>query len=277
MVALLKGTSLLEERLAPQGVTVAWSEFSSAPPLLEALAAGALDFGHTGDVPPLFAHSAGGDIVFAGYYAGSAILVREGSGIETLADLKGRSLAFKRGSSAHNVALQLLRSVGLSLDDVTQVDLAPLDAAPAFQSGAVDAWSIRDPCTAIAEAEAGVQVLATADGVVPALNFFSASRPFAEANGPLIVTLIETLREVGQGAQADLDATVAAFAASTGVDPEVLRVVAARPGNDYGDLGFMGPDQVAYEQGLADDFLDQGIIPASLDCASKVWIPDTAS
>lgn len=114
VVALLKGTGLLEERLASQGVTVSWSEFSSGPPLLEALAAGALDFGHTGDVPPLFAHSAGGDIVFVGYYegsaAGSAILVREGSGIETLADLKGRSLAFKRGSSAHNVALQLLRT-----------------------------------------------------------------------------------------------------------------------------------------------------------------------
>jgi sulfonate transport system substrate-binding protein len=281
VVALLKGTGLLEERLAPQGVTVSWSEFSSGPPLLEALAAGALDFGHTGDVPPLFAHSAGGDIVFVGYYegsaAGSAILVREGSGIETLADLKGRSLAFKRGSSAHNVALQLLRTAGLTLDDVTQVDLAPPDAAPAFQSGAVDAWSIWDPYTAIAEAEAGVKVLATADGVLPAINFFSASRPFAESNGPLIVTLIETLREVGQGAQADLDATVAAFAESTGVDPNVLRVVAARPGNDYGNLGFIGPEQIAYEQNLADDFLDQGIIPGPLDIASKVWTPETAS
>lgn len=277
VVALLKGTGLLEQRLGPKGITVAWNEFSSGPPLLEALAAGALDFGHTGDVPPLFALSAGADIRLVGYYAGSAagsaILVREDSGIATLADLKGRRLAFKRGSSAHNVALQLLRTAGLSLADVEQVDLAPPDAGPAFAGGTIEAWSIWDPYTAIAEAQPGVRVLATADGVVPAYNFFSASRPFSEANGELIVQLIDALREVGASAQKDLDATVAAFAASTGVEPEVLRVVASRPGNDYGDLGLIGPAQIAYEQGLADDFLAEGIIPAKLDIAAAVWTP----
>ena len=41
-----------------------WNEFTSGPPLLEALGAGALDFGSTGDVPPLFAQAAGGDLLY---------------------------------------------------------------------------------------------------------------------------------------------------------------------------------------------------------------------
>lgn len=55
VLALAKRRSALEKRLADHGITVSWSEFTSGPPLLEALGAGALDFGATGDVPPLFA------------------------------------------------------------------------------------------------------------------------------------------------------------------------------------------------------------------------------
>lgn len=51
VLALAKRRGALEKRLADRGITVSWSEFTSGPPLLEALGAGALDFGATGDVP----------------------------------------------------------------------------------------------------------------------------------------------------------------------------------------------------------------------------------
>lgn len=53
--ALAKSRGALETRLAPRGITVSWNEFTSGPPLLEALGANAIDFGLTGDIPPLFA------------------------------------------------------------------------------------------------------------------------------------------------------------------------------------------------------------------------------
>ena len=220
VVALLKGTGELERRFDEKGVSVSWSEFTSGPPLLEALGAGALDFGSTGDVPPLFAHAARGNLLFVGAAkgsdTGSAILVRDGGGIETLEDLKGKRLAFKRGSSAHNVALRLLLTVGLSLDDVEQIDLAPPDAGPAFANGSIDAWSIWDPYTALTEAQPGTRVLVTADGVVPSYSFFSANGDFARDNEALVVGVIEALRAVGEAAQSDLDGTVRAFAEATG-------------------------------------------------------------
>ena len=50
--ALAKNSGAIEARLAPRGITVTWAEFTSGPPLLEALGAHAIDFGSTGDVPP---------------------------------------------------------------------------------------------------------------------------------------------------------------------------------------------------------------------------------
>ena len=112
LLALLKRTGALDARLAREGLTVTWAEFPSGPPLLEALGSGALDFGYTGDIPPIFAQSARGDLVYAaaGPSPGSqsAILVRKSGGIERIADLKGRTLAFVKGSSAHNVAVSAL-------------------------------------------------------------------------------------------------------------------------------------------------------------------------
>ena len=147
--ALAKNSGAIEARLAPRGVTVTWAEFTSGPPLLEALGANALDFGSTGDVPPLFAHAAGGDLVYVaatpGSLDGSAILVKQDSPIQTLADLKGKKVAFKRGSSSHNFIVKALRSVELTLADVTPLDLGPPDAAPAFANNQIDAWVIWDP------------------------------------------------------------------------------------------------------------------------------------
>ncbi|MFZ1661205.1 MAG: aliphatic sulfonate ABC transporter substrate-binding protein [Paracoccaceae bacterium] len=280
-VALLKGTGLLEKSLEDKGVTVSWSEFSSGPPLLEALAAGALDFGTTGDVPPLFAHAAGGDLEFVGAYEGSArgsaILVHNDSGIATLADLKGKKLAFKRGSSAHNVALQLLRTVGLTLEEVEAVDLTPPGAGPAFANGSIDAWSIWDPYTAITEALPDTVTLASADGVIPSYGFFSANTGFAQDNPDLVKSIIEALQNVGKAAQNDLDGTVKAFAEATGLPEDILNVVATRKGQNYGALGYVEGKHVTYEQGLADDFFAQGVIPVKLDIKSKVWTPSSNS
>lgn len=277
VVALLKGKGWLEQRLQPQGIRVTWNEFTSGPPLLEALGAGALDFGHTGDVPPIFALAARQNVLLVGTYEGSAqgsaILVRKDSPIRTLADLKGHSLAFKRGSSAHNVSLNLLRSAGLSLDDVKQVDLGPQDAAPAFAQGAVDAWSIWDPYTAVAEQDPQTRVLATAEGILQSYSFLLANGAYAKANGAVVALIVDTLREAGQAADANLQDTIAAVASATGLTPEVVRVVAERPGMQYGAVATVGPKALGYEQKLADDFYDLGIIPRKLDIAASVWTP----
>lgn len=56
-LALLKDQKILEKSLDPKGISVQWALFPAGPPLLQALIAGALDFGSAGDLPPIFAQA----------------------------------------------------------------------------------------------------------------------------------------------------------------------------------------------------------------------------
>jgi sulfonate transport system substrate-binding protein len=277
VLALAKRRGALEKRLADQGITVSWSEFTSGPPLLEALGAGALDFGATGDVPPLFAQAAGGALYYVGIYrgspAGSAILVRKDSPIKTLEDLKGRKVAFKRGSSAHNVTVKVLRKAGLAPQDVQQIDLAPPDAAAAFKNGSIDAWSIWDPYLAIAEADPDTRILTTAEGIVDSYSFFLANKDFTDENGTVIVNVLDELAKVGRSAQDNLDATIKELSEITGVPAEVTRVTLQRPGADLGSVTTVSDAAASYQQALADEFYNLGIVPKKLTTGDIVWRP----
>ena len=50
-----------EKRLKARGITLSWAEFASGPPLIEAINAGAIDFGVTGDTPVIYAQAANVD------------------------------------------------------------------------------------------------------------------------------------------------------------------------------------------------------------------------
>ena len=66
-LVLLKAKGTLEQRLAEQGVKVQWTEFPGGPQLLEGLNVGSIDFGVTGETPPVFAQAAGADLRYVAY------------------------------------------------------------------------------------------------------------------------------------------------------------------------------------------------------------------
>ena len=273
--ALAKASGAIEQRLAPLGVSVSWAEFTSGPPLLEALGANALDFGSTGDVPPLFAQAAGGDLVYVaatpGSLNGSAILVKQTSPIQTLADLKGKKVAFKRGSSSHNFIVKALRSVDLSLDDIDQLDLGPADAAPAFANSQIDAWVIWDPYYAIAAQDPDTRVLTTTEGIVDSWSFLQANGAFARDNPEIVAAVIDELIKVGTAAQANLDQTAEQISASTGVPVPITRITLGRKGADLGGIVPLDEEILTYQQALADEFYGLKIIPRQLTIRDIAW------
>jgi sulfonate transport system substrate-binding protein len=273
--ALAKGSGALEKRLAPRGISVTWAEFTSGPPLLEALGANALDFGSTGDIPPLFAQAAGGDLLYVaaskGAIDGSAIVVKQDSPIQTLADLKGKKIAYKRGSSAHNLTVKALRSVGLTLDDIETVDLGPPDAAPAFANNQIDAWTIWDPYYAIVQQQPDTRVLATTEGLVDSWGYYLANGGFTKANPQVILDVIDELGKVGAAAQANLDATVGEIAAVTGVPIDIQKIALTRKGADLGAIQLLDESNLKYQQALADEFYEIKVLPKKLDIGSAFW------
>ena len=128
---------------------VAWSDFTSGPPMLQAMGAGSVDIGGVGNAPPVFAAAGGSKIAIVGAYQanplGSALLVPKGSPITSVAQLKGKRIAVAQGSSADYHLLTVLNKAGLSVHDVTLTYLQPAEGLAALSSGHVDAWDIWSP------------------------------------------------------------------------------------------------------------------------------------
>src|SRR3954449_9725769 len=112
VLVITRQQAALEKHFAPLGVDVKWVEFSSGPPMMEAMNVGSVDFGAVGDSPPVFAQAAGAAIVYAAGQPitnGQGILVPKDSPIRSIADLKGKRVGFTKGSSAHNIVCRRWR------------------------------------------------------------------------------------------------------------------------------------------------------------------------
>lgn len=159
---------------------ISWSLFTSGPPILEGINAGAVDFGTVGNTPPVFAAAAGSKIAIVGAtdvrLDGQAIVVPETSPIRTPADLRGRKVAVAKGSSANAQLLGVLKKNGLGFTDIRPQYLQPADALTALASGKVDAWATWEPYTAQAEAQANARILVDGNGCVNGYGFQVTSR-----------------------------------------------------------------------------------------------------
>jgi sulfonate transport system substrate-binding protein len=165
--------------LADTPYKIEWAAFPSGPPLLEALAADAIDIGGVGDAPPIFAAAGGAPIrvVLATRtpQVTQGFLVPAGSDVTDIAGLKGKKIAVAKGSSANWILLKGLQDNGLTVDDVEIAYLQPADAQGAFASGDVDAWVIWDPYSALARAQGAQLILSGEELGIPGVGFQVAS------------------------------------------------------------------------------------------------------
>jgi sulfonate transport system substrate-binding protein len=164
--------------LTGKAYSISWSTFTSGPPLLEALQANKIDLGGVGNTPPLFAAAAKANFrIVAGIPQrnnGDSLIVPKSSSASSIADLKGKKIAYTRGSSGHGFLIQALKKAGLKPSDVELKDLTPGDSLAAFSSGAVDAWATWEPFVTIASANA--KVVASGKGFAASgLSFVTAT------------------------------------------------------------------------------------------------------
>lgn len=269
VVARQQGT--IEAKLKALGVgSVKWIEFQYGPPIMEALGLGAVDLGAAGDTPPVFAQVAGARIVYAAATPAqqSAILLPPNSTIRTLADLKGRKLAFAKGSSSHNFVVQALAKVGLTQSDITPAYLNPADAVAAFSRGSVDAWAVWDPYFALAEQRHDAKVLTTTDGILESNSFYLANRDFAAQNPALLKAALDGIRASTEWAAGNRDKLAQAISEVTGVELEAQQRAVARLTIE---LTPVSDRIVQSQQSIADAFHRLGLVPRAITVRDAVW------
>jgi sulfonate transport system substrate-binding protein len=272
---VVRERKLLDARLA--GTALKWVEFPAGPQILEALSVGSLDFGFTGDTPPVFAQAAGKDIWYVGLEppkpTSSAILVPPNSTIRTLADLKGKRIGFQKGSSSHYLVVRAVEKAGLQWSDITPLYLTPSDARAAFEKGALDAWGIWDPYYAAAEIDGRARVLSTGQGLSSNNSFYLGSKALTQQPA-LLKALFAALTEADAWTKANLPQTAKFLSEATGVPLSgTIRFLARRTA---GPVTVLKPADIADQQRVADAFSRIGLIPKPLRVADAVWQPGAA-
>ena len=273
VLVIARQQATLEKHFASQGIAVKWVEFSSGPPMLEAMNVGSIDYGAVGDSPPVFAQSAGAAIVYAAGQPitnGQGILVPSDSPIRSIADLKGKRVGFTKGSSAHNIVVQTLEKANLTYADITPVYLTPPDAGPAFANGSIDAWSIWDPYFAIGEIKQNGRILANASEITRTNSFYIANRDFAKNHGQILQQIIDVTSSAANWAEAHREEVARSLSAITGIPLDIQTVAANRSSFAVGPIT---DDIVATQQGVADRFFKLGLIPRPVVVRDAVWKP----
>src|SRR6185312_15674365 len=227
---------------------------------------GSVDFGFVGDTPPIFAQAGGAKIKYVAAVKSEgdnqAIIVPKDSAIKTLVDLKGKRVAFGKGSSAHNLLVASLEKAGLSWSDISPAPLAPADATAAFVKGSVDAWSIWDPYLALAELKENVRVVAFDKDVHKPNAFYIAGSDFVEKHPALVAKLNAVFASEGRWADSHHEEVAKAQSEATGVDIDAVKRFVAR--SNYRVVP-LDEEVIKSQQAIADRFTRLGLIPKSVN------------
>lgn len=155
---VLKEKHFLEDDLAKDGVAVEWTQSQGSNKALELLNSKSIDFGSTAGAAALIGKSNGNPIKTVYVYSRpewTALVVRSGSPITNVQDLKGKKIAVTRGTDPHVFLLRSLYAAGLTEKDVEIVPLQHSDGKNALERGDVDAWAGLDPLMAQTEVDKG--------------------------------------------------------------------------------------------------------------------------
>lgn len=268
----LKAKGELETALKASGASVTWTEFPAGPPMLEALNAGSIDFGYTGEAPPIFAQAAGTPFVYVAYDPwtpkAEAIIVHKDSPIQNVADLKGKKVAFAKGSNTNYLVVKALEKAGLKYTDIKPIFLTPSDARAAFEGKNVDAWAIWDPFLAAAEKATGARTLTDATGLAPNLGYYLAAKSFVDKNPESLKTVLDGVSKVSDWAKNNPTEVAKLLSPVLGIDAAVLEVAEKR--RDYGVFP-LTDEVITKQQEIADTFYKIKLIPKEIKVKEVVW------
>ncbi len=170
------------------GYQIDFRKFNSGADVFAAIASGDVQVGYVGSSPYAAATSRGLDV--KAFYLASisgtdeALVVRNGSGIHSVNDLKGKKLAAAPVSTDHYQLLALLKKQGLTEKDVQVFAIPQPEIVAAYNRGDIDGGFVWDP--ALTELKKNGKVLVTskdvADKGAPTFSAWVATGAFAKEN-----------------------------------------------------------------------------------------------
>ena len=214
------------------GYKINWRMFSGGGDVIRAMASGDVQMGEVGSSPLTAAASQCQDIkafwVSADIADAEALVVRNGSGVNSLKDLKGKRVGVPFVSTAHYQLMAALKHDGVAGKELNVMNMRPPEIAAAWERGDIDATFVWDPV--LSKVKAKGKVIATSGSVgkmgFPTFEAIAVNAKWAAENEAFMVAFVKALNRATEQTRAQLkgwtpdSAPIKAIAKWTKADPK---------------------------------------------------------
>lgn len=253
------------------GYKINWKMISGGGEVIKAMASGQVPIGEVGSSPATAAIAQGMDmqIVWILDDIGDAeqLVARDGSGINSVQDLKGKKVATPFVSTTHYHLLAALGDAGVNPKEVEILNLRPPEVAAAWERGDIDATFIWNPVLSRVKAN-GKVILSSGDLAKkgkPTFDAIMVNRAWAEQNKDFLTKFVATIAK----ADADYVANKDKWTPDSEMVKATAKIVGAKPEDvpeAMGDYNFPSAAEQASNTWLGGG-KDSGVAKAIMDTA----------
>jgi taurine transport system substrate-binding protein len=215
------------------GYKINWKQFGGGGEVIKAMASGAVQIGEIGSAGIAASVSRGEPLelfwILDDIGGAEALVVKNDSGIKTVADLKGKTIAVPFNSTTHFHTMVALEQAHVNPSDVKILNLRPPEVRAAWQRGDIQATFIWNPV--LAEVKKDGRVILTsgkisADTGKATFDGYCVNKDWAKANRDFMVKFVKLMANADSEYRRDKakwtagSADVKAVAKWSGAKPE---------------------------------------------------------
>lgn len=182
------------------GYKINWKQFGGGGEVIKAMASGAVQIGEVGSAGIAAAVSRGEPLelfwILDDIGDAEALVVKNGSGINTIADLKGKKIAVPFNSTTHFHTMVALDQAKVNPADVQILNMRPPEVRAAWQRGDIQATFIWDPVLAEAKKDGKVILSSgkiSAETGKATFDGYVVNKDWAKVNRDFMVTFVKIL------------------------------------------------------------------------------------
>jgi sulfonate transport system substrate-binding protein len=267
---IIKSQGLIEKEFEKDGTKVRWVQTLGSNKALEFLNAGSIDLGSTAGSAALVARINGNPIKSIYVYSRpewTALVTRKDTGIKSVADLKGKSVAVTRGTDPHIFLVRAIADAKLTEKDVRFVLLQHADGRLALQRGDVQAWAGLDPMMASAEIDDGA-ILFHRKPEANTWGILNVREEFAKENPDAVARVLKVYEQARKWALKNPGEVTKALAGAAKIPDNVAeKQLKERTELTHSVIGKPQHDSIL-AAGLA--LQQAGVLPANVDVKKAV-------
>ncbi len=219
-----------EEEFKNAGIPIEYNKFISGPPIIEAFNGGRLDVGQAGDQPSIQAKANNIDIKVIGIFCKgiftpaakyTSVVVPTGSDIKSIKDLKGKKVGVSVGTNYHKVLLYFLKYHGLTVNDITLVNMDNVNIRAAIASKNIDAGVLGEPYVATLEYDKLGHKIDDRTDIKPVYNAIIADNEFAKKYPHVVQRILKVYDKAAKWVAENPQQAIELVAKDSGVKLEV--------------------------------------------------------